>query len=372
MCLDWEKDADIEPIPREEMQLRNSIPANKRLLQTQEQDFSVWVNAMNGGLKLVELKETLKGLKQDMKRLQANSDEYKAKASEKKDAEDCRAGLLQVKTKFEEEIARLKSAIKDAPTKILALRKARKVSETSLYSKCEQIFKEHNVDRGSYHGGKFNGVNIIRLMLDSKEIMERIALLFQTEGREDSKEKSASLCKDVGDLLQAWDSIFACIHELDPTDEFCDQLQKDIDVVMTKWRELKLSVTPKGHGVETVVTKQMKRFPGGIAPYLEYWVEHAHQTGGVRDTQWKGLSLKKQGELGAKRDVASRLAETIASMKKVRTRFVGVRNRKRKASSIDADNVKKERRTQAIANLQTELGDSFTMADIAAAIDGDD
>ena len=67
---------------------------------------------------------------------------------DKKDAEDRMSALLQVRKKFEEEIATLKKEIKVAPAEVHKLRKARKVSESSLYSKCEQIFKEHNVVRG--------------------------------------------------------------------------------------------------------------------------------------------------------------------------------------------------------------------------------
>lgn len=171
-------------------------------------------------------------------------------------------------------------------------------------------------------------------------------------------------------LLQGWDSIFAKIHEPDPSDAFCDELQNEIDAVMTKWRALGLSVTPKCHGIEHVVVGQMRKFPGGVAPYLEYWVEHAHQTGGKKDFQWKNLSMKKQGELSAKRDAASRLEGTIAAMKKVQSKYVGVRKRKRQESSLAADNVKRERRAESIKAL--ECTDSFTMADIAAAIDGNE
>ena len=108
------------------------------------------------------------------------------------------SALLQVRKKFEEEIATLKKEIKVAPAEVHKLRKARKVSESSLYSKCEQIFKEYNVERGSYHGGNFNGVNIIRLMLESTEIMDKIGPLFQTEGRDDSNQKAATLCIGLG------------------------------------------------------------------------------------------------------------------------------------------------------------------------------
>ena len=73
------------------------------------------------------------------------------------------------------------------------------------------------------------------------------------------------------------------MHESDPTDDFCDNAQLAIDVVMAKSRDMALSVTPKGHGIEHVLVVQMKKCPGGVGPYLEYWVEHSHQLGGQKD-----------------------------------------------------------------------------------------
>ena len=304
---------------------------------------------------------------QQMNGLDKNSDEYKTKLSEKKDAESCRDGLLNVKKAFEDEIARLKKAIKDAPTKLTELRKARKLYDDSLYSQCEEIFRKWNVERGSYHGGNFNGVNIIRLMLKANVIMNEVEALVTAKGREDTKEKGKALCEDVRYLLQAWDSIFAKIHEKDPSDEFCNELQKDIDAVMKKWRELKLSVTPKGHGIEMHVTCQMRKFPGGISLVLEYWVEHAHQIGGKKDSLWKSQPMSKQGELGAKRDLALRLEQTLDATRKVNAAFT--RNRKQKQSTIDADNIKKEGRNEAIDKFRAQLEDAFTLADLSAVID---
>lgn len=61
------------------MQLRDSIPANKQLLLTQQQDLDVWVNALNGGLKLVQEMNRVRELTQQMNGLDKNSDEYKTK-----------------------------------------------------------------------------------------------------------------------------------------------------------------------------------------------------------------------------------------------------------------------------------------------------
>ena len=77
--------------------------------------------------------------------------------------------------------------------------------------------------------------------------------------------------------------------------------------------------------------------------------------------------MSKQGELGAKRDLALRLEDTLDATRRVNAAFT--RNRKQKQSTIDADNIKKEGRNEAIDKFRAQLEDSFTLADISAVID---
>lgn len=52
--------------------------------------------------------------------------------------------------------------------------KSEESSSIVARSKCENVFKDYGVERGSYHGGNFNGLNITKLMLNAKKIMDQI------------------------------------------------------------------------------------------------------------------------------------------------------------------------------------------------------
>jgi hypothetical protein len=61
-----------------------------------------------------------------------------------------------------------------------------------------------------------------------------------------------------------------------------------------------------------------------------------------KDTLWKSQPWKKQGTLGAKRDVALRLTKTLDTSNRVQAAFLKVRKRGQTAASLNADNVKRE------------------------------
>jgi len=236
---------------------------------------------------------------------------------------------------------RLKKAITDAPGKLAAFRTGRKLSAASLYSRCEEVLKEYGIDRGRYHGGAFNGVNIIKIM-QQNSLMDKLEAILKENGRL-TAEKVKTLCTDVKTALRAWDSIFSRIHQSNPMQEFCDKLQVDIDVAMAQWRDLKLSVTPKLHGLECHVVAQMILF-GGIKDLLEYWVEQEHQIGNRKDVDWISQSVAAQGRLRAKHDVAARCTETIEATKAVRAKFVGIRKRLEKTETVAKNKIKREGR----------------------------
>lgn len=154
------------------------------------------------------------------------------------------------------------------------------------------MLKKHGIDRSRYHGGSFNGANIIKIM-QHLTLVDDLETILAESGRE-SEQKVKELCTDVKSSLRAWDSIFSRIHQSNPTEDFCIKLQADI--AMAQWRALGLSVTPKLHGLECHVVPQMRSF-GGMKELLEYWVEQEHQIGNRKDIDWMSQSFASQATL---------------------------------------------------------------------------
>ncbi len=55
-------------------------------------------------------------------------------------------------------------------------------------------------------------------------------------------------------------------------------------------RDMGFSITPKVHGMEDHVVKQMRAIRGGIRELIEYWIEQYHQKGFKYDIKYKHMA----------------------------------------------------------------------------------
>ena len=85
------------------------------------------------------------------------------------------------------------------------------------------------------------------------------------------------VCDDVGLAFKLWDGAFSAIHSPNSTVEHCTVTQTRIDNAMAHIRGMGFSVTPKMHGMESHVVRQMRTTPGGIGMLMEHWIEQYHQ-----------------------------------------------------------------------------------------------
>ncbi len=108
-----------------------------------------------------------------------------------------------------------------------------------------------------------------------KKIMAKSDDLFGVGGvlRQKLLERTSNLDNDViinkvrdnvGLALKLWDGVFSAIHSPNPTVEHCIETQERIDKAMAHIRSMGFSVTPKIHGMESHVVRQMGTIPGGL------------------------------------------------------------------------------------------------------------
>jgi hypothetical protein len=143
----------------------------------------------------------------------------------------------------------------------------------------DNILKEHKIRRAAYHGGDLQGVDIIKLMEDSEEIVGKIEqLLILTRDAEKCKysdDKIKVKCDDLALNLTILDSVFAACQRNDLNEDDLKDIQGQIDLT----RKMGLLVTSKYHGVERHMVKNIRSIPGDIAKKYEYWMEKYHQDG---------------------------------------------------------------------------------------------
>ena len=163
----------------------------------------------------------------------------------------------------------------------------------SLNQRCEEIYRQLNILREHYHGGKFNGVNCIRIMDQSKLLFlgndednavdegflqKCLAVKIDSISVEDVTTKCQSFAKLLGILDLIWSSVRG-VQGLLPTEDDVAALAKAIAAGKKLWLEMKLTtLQPKWHlTFDGHLLFQYKHF-GGICDKADDSIEFQHQT----------------------------------------------------------------------------------------------
>jgi hypothetical protein len=340
-------DQRIEPISRAELATRESIPKNEARLLEEKTSLTIWEDAVNGGRKLTEC---MKKSRELARKIEADGEAAtEIDKQEKADTDDCIKALQDTKKRMEGRIKELQGDINSAKKKREGYTKERKVSKESIYSKCEAILREYGIERASYHGGDFNGVNILKMMEEAEVIYTKMEKVMLDDGRDkddndkDNKQCIENLCATMKALLMNWNQVSANLYTCDPSNDLCTETQKLIDKAIELMRKLNFSITPKLHVMECHVVHQMRTIPGGLAFLHEQWIEHYHQKGHKNDKMWQTLSHEKQAGLVANKECRQRHPDSKKAARKY-TKFVEPKKRKRKSEVVDRENrIKAER-----------------------------
>jgi chaperonin cofactor prefoldin len=146
----------------------------------------------------------------------------------------------------------------------------------------ERVLKKHKIEKPYYHGGKYNGKAMNRLMTNSDEIMEdiaRVILELLENGRCNDAEVTL-ITEGYAVILHIFDAIFsyARLPSCTVTEELVADLRIFVQEGLRLWRGLDLSITPKVHAIEDHLCDQMLLFKG-IGDLGEDFVEQSHQDG---------------------------------------------------------------------------------------------
>ena len=363
-------DEHVEPLKRHELATRESIPKNEALLEEEEATLRIWKDAVNGGMKLKNLNRESKKLK---KKIERAENPLQEDVEKKADVDECIKALQMECNRYENNIKTFKAAIKSANDEWEAVRDEHKIDKTSIFNKCEAILKRYRISRAAYHGGKFTGTDIIKMMNKAEEIFNEMEKVMLAEGRaKDGNDKDKEIIKDFCTKtkhgLQLWNDIFARMSDLkaDMNDDYCDETQKRIDAAMAFMRKLEFSITPKLHAVECHVVYQMRTVEG--FPYmLEQWIEQYHQKGHRMDTQWHGQSLEHQSRLVSAKEHTLQRPESKKAAAKI-GKYFGVKTRKRNEEVVAKENKIKEERKDGydkILALLARVDEDVEMEEVA-------
>lgn len=340
-----EVDRFVEPITRAELAVRESIPNNNQLLEEEEHSLNLWKVSQVGG---VELKKLQREIEQLYKLPQPMTlDTY----NDLLDKESRVEALSKVCENMSNNITKLKEAISDAEKKLDAFRKKRKITNSSIYNGVEKIFKLYKIVRAAYHGGDFNGKNIITLMQKSEQIMSEIKEFMITHKREHTTEDDiVHLCDEVRTALVLWDDVFSKANTRYETtnmvwvNKHCDDTETSIKQAMYEMRKMGFSITPKMHGLECHLVHLMRTIPGGIHHLIEHWLEQYHQKGAEMDKMWVGHTYEHQAEFRVRRENMLNKTDTMKADARIKSSIRKVKRQRTESTLTEEDRIKEGRR----------------------------
>jgi hypothetical protein len=187
--------------------------------------------------------------------------------------------------------------------------------KTSLNQQFESTFRNNGVKREHYHGGKFNGVNCIRIMEKSRELVlgtdDSPGFLQQcllSKIATATEEFVQTTCNNYSRLLGLLDAIWSTVRGLSggllPTNEQKMGLQVSLEQAKALWLAMDLStLQPKWHlTFDGHLLHQFNKF-GGLADKSDETIEKGHQTLKQLRDRFRGVSSYEQKETCIRREL---------------------------------------------------------------------
>lgn len=257
------------------------------------------------------------------------------------------------------------SSAKDKYNEMIQRHNAKK---SSLAQQFESIFSSNGVKREHYHGGKFNGVNCIRIMEKARELFVGVAnqsipsfqqkcLLSKAESIAEAT--VVNKCTEYARLLELLDAIWSTVRGIEagllPTNPQLEQLQRAIATGKALWLDMGLSTQqPKWHlTFDGHLLAAVKKF-GGLADKADDTIEKFHQTLKVLRDRFRGTRSYKQRETCIRRELRRRRSPQIQQeIDNYEAKIQQRSTTKRKADTMqrlsDKKEAKKAKRDAAIA-----------------------
>jgi hypothetical protein len=220
--------------------------------------------------------------------------------------------MASLTSKARKEAKKEEAAQKILYTEMIQTHNAKKTSLTQLF---ENVYRKNGITREHYHGGKFNGVNCIR-------IMEKASSLLLGDGNSPGllqlciESKVATIevgvieshMKDYCRLLGLLDGIWSSVRGIDagllPTPQQLGSLKLMLREGKAMWLQTKITTNqPKWHlTFDGHLYYQVARF-GGLADKSDETIEKGHQTLKALRERFRRISSYERRETCIRREL---------------------------------------------------------------------
>jgi hypothetical protein len=187
--------------------------------------------------------------------------------------------------------------------------------KNSLNQQFETIFRANGIKREHYHGGKFNGVNCIRIMEKSQYIFNGqqdapgiLQRCLQSKVTTVTEDFVGAKCSEYCRLFGLLDTVWAAVRGIDsgllPTNDQIARLSGALQEAKTLWLAMGLStMQPKWHlTFDGHLLNQVQKY-GGLADKSDESIEKGHQTLKTLRERFRGISSYQQRETCIRREL---------------------------------------------------------------------
>ena len=187
----------------------------------------------------------------------------------------------------------------------------------SLSQRFDCIFRSKNIRKEHYHGGKYNGVNCIRIMEQSEELFDAFALLIvENKAQSITDDDITSKCNQFARLFGLLDTIWSNVRGIEggllPTNEQVNLLRKAIQKGKALWISMNMStLQPKWHMVFDGHLLQQVITYGGLADKSDDTIELQHQVRMRLRDRYRSVTSYERRETCIRRELRRRKSPEI-------------------------------------------------------------
>jgi hypothetical protein len=194
---------------------------------------------------------------------------------------------------MKDQVGNLKRSLKEATDEADCLKKSLGKTTRQITNEIESILSKNYIERPYYHGGKYNGKAMVRLMdySHSCKIMDQILEHLLTSIPDLDASRRGEINEWIPKfkkILSVFDGAFSISRMPSGTvsDEHIVKLESFIATALKLWRGLGNSITPKVHAIEDHLVEQIRRLKG-IGDLSEDFIEKSHQDGIIDNSRTK-------------------------------------------------------------------------------------
>jgi hypothetical protein len=220
------------------------------------------------------------------------------------------------------------TVIKDAKDNEAKYKKQLGKTVREVTSKVLNILSKHYIEKPFYHGGKYNGKAMVKLMdySNSEKMFDSIQtyLLSLPVSSRCSNSEIIQWIHKFKKILSVFDGVFSVARKPSGTvtsEDQIAQLQASITTAMTLWQGLGLSLAPKPHAMEDHLVEQIRQFKG-IGDLCEDFVEKSHQDGIIDHARTRdSLSEEDKAKQHSCREHKRLLPSVVTQLKEVQRKL---------------------------------------------------